>query len=112
MNPLHRSYFRALMIIIAAVFALLCVIAARADSASVKLPKERSDQIKQLQDQQNELARQFQALELQKQLVKQRAAMELKMPVEQFDKMDLVLEGDAYVFKPKPAPTPTPKPGS
>lgn len=75
-------------------------------AGSVKLPVERSNQLKQIQQRQDELAREYQALDQQKLIVAQRAAMELKLSVEQFDQMDLKVSSEGYVFQPKPKATP------
>ena len=73
---------------------------------AIKLPAERSAQLKQIQEKQDQLARDFQTLEQQKVIIAQRAALELKLTAEQLDQMDLSVDADGYVFKPKPPAKP------
>jgi hypothetical protein len=107
MKPLLASSLRyAVGTILAVLIAFTAF--AQQSAGPIKLPAERGAQLKQIVDRQNELAREFQALEAQKLIVQQRAALELKLNAEQYDKLELALEGGAFVFKPKPAPSPAP----
>lgn len=71
----------------------------------IKLPIERSNQITEIQKRQDALVRDHNVLEMQKEMIKQRAALELGLKAEQYDQMDLASGPGGYVFKPKEKPT-------
>jgi autotransporter translocation and assembly factor TamB len=71
---------------------------------SIKLPAARAAQLKEIQERQEALGKEYQALEAQKVIVAQRAALELHLTAEQVDSMDLTFGADGYVFKPKDKP--------
>jgi TolA-binding protein len=75
--------------------------AADTSAGHIKLPAALATQLRQIQDRQEALAKEYQALESQKVIVAQRAALELHLTAEQVDSMDLAFGADGYVFKPK-----------
>jgi hypothetical protein len=68
---------------------------------AIKLPDTQNASLKQIQEQQDKLVQAFQALDSQKVIVAQRAALELGMTAKQLDTMELAVDGGNFVFRPR-----------
>jgi hypothetical protein len=87
------------------VIILVSAVAATAQTAAtpsvIKLPDTQNASLKQIQEQQDKLVQAFQALEAQKIIQAQRAALELGLTAKQLDTMELAVDGGNFVFRPR-----------
>lgn len=109
---------RCLGLLLCAVFALGVVgratsihqTPAKPDPQTIKLPADRSTQLKQIQDRQDLLRKEYDSLESQKVIVAQRAALELHLTAEKLDTLQLTVTPDGvYAFEPKKQAAATPE---
>lgn len=88
---------------------LLLTASVSAQAPSIRVNAELTKQLTQIADSQRKLTDEFVRLENIKLTIKYRACLEAKMDAVACDSVDLIADGDGFVFKPRPVEKPAEK---